>query len=144
MRNKGTQFAVYVALAGNLLIAVTKFVAAAWTGSSAMLSEGFHSVVDTGDQLLLLYGEHRAQEPPDEDHPLGHGREVYFWSFVVAILIFGLGAGLSCYEGVRHILQPKPIEHVASTYVVYGVAFLLEASSWFISLRNFRHIKGGM
>ena len=143
MPHSGTRFAVYTALAGNLLIAVLKFAAAAWTGSSAMLSEGFHSVVDTGNQVLLLYGQHRAAVPPDEDHPLGHGREVYFWSFVVAILIFGLGAGLSCYEGVRHILEPRPIEHVTATYVVYGISFLLEAGSWFVSFRNFARAKGG-
>src|ERR1700759_3625682 len=91
---------IYAALAGNLLIALTKFVAAWWTGSAAMLSEAIHSVVDTSNQLLLLYGMHRAAKPPDRKHPLGHGRELYFWSFIVALLMFTLGAGVTFYEGV--------------------------------------------
>src|SRR5690242_4299858 len=89
-----TRFSVYAALTGNLLVALTKFAAAAGTGSSAMLSEGFHSLVDSANEVLLLYGQNRAKAPPDEKHPLGHGRELYFWSFVVAVLIFALGAGL--------------------------------------------------
>src|SRR3954468_13240868 len=97
---------LYAALAGNLAIALTKFAAASWTGSSAMLSEGVHSVVDTANQLLLLYGIKRASLPPDEDHPLGYGRELYFWSFIVALLIFAIGAGISFYEGVIHIREP--------------------------------------
>src|SRR5215470_15442176 len=96
---------IYAALAGNLAIALTKFAAAAWTGSSAMLSEGVHSVVDTANQLLLLYGIRRAHKPPDEDHPLGYGRELYFWSFIVALLIFSLGAGVALYEGIAHIRE---------------------------------------
>src|SRR5207302_1829741 len=99
----------YAALAGNLMIALTKFIAAWWTGSAAMLSEGVHSVVDTSNQLLLLYGIHRAAKPPDEDHPLGYGRELYFWSFIVALLIFSLGAGVSFYEGVARIRAPAEI-----------------------------------
>src|SRR5690349_10500762 len=93
--------AIYAALAGNLAVATTKFGAAAWTGSAAMLSEAVHSLVDTGNEVVLLYGQRRAARPPDEAHPFGHGRELYFWSFIVAVLIFGLGAGVSALEGVE-------------------------------------------
>src|SRR5262245_56432621 len=97
---------IYAALLGNLLVALTKFVAAGLTGSSAMVSEGVHSLVDTGNEILLLYGLRRASRPPDQAHPLGHGRELYFWSFVVALLIFGVGAGVSVYEGILHVRAP--------------------------------------
>lgn len=106
----GSKKVIYVALAGNALIAVTKFIAAAITGSSAMLSEGIHSLVDTGNQALLLNSLKRAQKPPDQNFPFGYGKEIYFWSFVVAILIFGLGAGISIYEGIIHILHPEPVK----------------------------------
>ncbi len=99
---------IYAALAGNFLIAITKFGAALWTGSSAMLSEGVHSLVDTGNQALLLYGHRRASRPPDDQHPLGYGRELYFWSFIVALLVFALGAGVSLYEGIAADLRPAP------------------------------------
>jgi len=105
----GSKKVVYAALAANLLIALTKFVAAALTGSSAMWSEGIHSVVDSGNQALLLYGMHRARRPADARFPFGYGKEVYFWSFVVALLVFATGAGLSLYEGVRHLRQPGAI-----------------------------------
>src|SRR6185312_14846283 len=95
-----SRLVVHAALAGNLLVALTKFIAAWWTGSSAMLSEAIHSVVDTSNQLLLLYGMYRAELPPDERHPLGYGRELYFWSFIVALLIFTAGAGVAFYEGI--------------------------------------------
>src|ERR1700755_1309458 len=100
---------IYAALAGNLLIAVTKFAAALWTGSSAMLSEGVHSLADTANQGLLWYGPRRPARPPDERHPLGFGRELYFWSFIVALLVFALGAGVSLYEGIAQILNKDPI-----------------------------------
>src|SRR5215212_2162067 len=120
----GNKIAVYAALIGSILIALTKFVAAAFTGSSAMLSEGVHSLVDGTIEVLLLYGMNRAARPPDLTHPLGHGRELYFWSFVVAILIFAIGAGISGYEGVAHILAPEPIENALANYVVLGLSAL--------------------
>lgn len=120
---------VYAALAGNLLVALTKFVAAAWTGSSAMLSEGVHSLVDTSNQGLLLYGMRRAESPPDRQHPLGHGRELYFWSFIVALLIFSLGAGIAFYEGVTHLQHPVPITSPGVNYVVLGLSLIFEMGS---------------
>ena len=134
--------AVYAAAAGNLLVALTKFIAFAWTGSSAMLSEAIHSVVDTGNQLLLLYGMHRAAKPPDVTQPLGYGRELYFWSFIVALLLFTLGAGVAIYEGVQHILHPTEIVEARVSYIVYACAFVFEGSSWYIALREFGKAKG--
>ena len=127
---------IYAAILGNLLVAATKFAAAAWTGSSAMLSEGVHSVVDTGNSLLLLYGLHRANRSPDHDHPLGYGREIYFWSFVVAVMVFALGAGVSFYEGIAHVLDPEPIRNAALT--VLGLSALFDGTTWWIALRNFK------
>ncbi|MGK6356935.1 cation diffusion facilitator family transporter [Sphingomonas sp. DT-207] len=133
---------ILAALAANLGIAVAKFVAAAITGSSSMLTEGVHSVVDSGNQLLLLYGQHRARHPPDAEHPFGYGRELYFWAFVVAILIFGLGAGVSIYEGWRHIAAPEPLRDPLINYVVLAVAVTLEGTSWAIALRAFARARG--
>lgn len=133
---------ILAALTGNLLIAVTKFVAAFITGSSAMLSEGIHSVVDTGNQVLLLYGVKRARRPADERFPFGYGKEVYFWSFVVAILIFSLGAGVSFYEGVMHILAPSPVENFYVSYIVLGFSLLFEGGSWLFAIREFTRVKG--
>src|SRR5690606_14177531 len=104
----GSKLVVYAALVGNLLIAITKFVAAFLSGSSAMLSEGIHSLVDTGNEILLLYGLGRAARPPDAAHPFGHGRELYFWCFIVAVLIFALGGGFSIYEGIQHLIADEP------------------------------------
>lgn len=133
---------VYAAAAGNLLVALTKFVAAYWTGSSAMLSEAIHSVVDTGNQVLLLYGLRRAAKAPDAGHPLGYGRELYFWSFIVALLLFTLGAGVAFYEGYRHIMHPTEIVDALVSYVVYACAAVFEGTSWTIALREFRKAKG--
>jgi cation diffusion facilitator family transporter len=135
---------IYAALAANLGIAVAKFVAAAISGSSSMLTEGVHSLVDSGNQGLLLYGQHRARKPPDAEHPFGYGRELYFWAFVVAILIFGLGAGVSIYEGWKHIAEPEPLRDPLINYIVLGFAVALEGPSWGIALKEFAGAKGEM
>ncbi len=135
---------IYAALAGNLMIALVKFIAAAWTGSSAMLSEGVHSVVDTANQLLLLYGISRASKPPDDDHPLGYGRELYFWSFIVALLIFSLGAGVSLYQGVAHVRAPTAIVDPVVNYIVLGVSFLFEGATFLIALKEFNKLRGSL
>ena len=137
-----TRLTILVALAGNLAIAIMKFVAAFWTGSSAMLSEAFHSTVDTGNELLLLYGQHRAARPADAVHPLGYGRELYFWSFIVALFIFATGAGVSLYEGIIRVLEPQPIETPWISYTVLSLAFVFEGVSWLVALHNFNRIRG--
>jgi cation diffusion facilitator family transporter len=129
---------IYAAIAGNILVAVTKFAAAFWTGSSAMLSEGVHSIVDTGNELLLLHGMNRAAVRPDRDHPLGHGREIYFWSFVVALLVFALGSVVSLIEGINHILHPHPLENPMLNYVVLGISALFDGTTWWIALHTFK------
>jgi len=136
------KFVIFGALIGNSLIAITKFAAAAITGSSAMLSEGIHSLVDTGNQILLLYGLKRAKKPPDDRFPFGHGKEIYFWSFVVAILIFAVGAGVSIYEGIRHLFHPRPIVNPAVNYIVLGLAMVFEGAAWAFALREFSRAKG--
>src|SRR5207237_7521001 len=128
---------IYAALLGNVLVALTKFAAAGLTGSSAMVSEAIHSLVDTGNEVLLLYGLRRAAKPPDESHPLGYGRELYFWSFIVALLIFALGAGVSLYQGILHVAAPEPIESPIVSFVVLGLSFLFEGGSWLVALRRF-------
>lgn len=139
---EGGKLVIYAALAGNLAIATTKFVAAALTGSSSMLTEGVHSLVDTGNQGLLLYGLARSRRKPDAIHPYGYGREVYFWSFVVALLIFAGGAGVSIYEGVLHIRNPEPIARPVVSFVVLGLSLLFEGGSWLVALREFRRAQG--
>jgi len=133
---------IFAALAANLGIAVAKFIGAGLSGSSAMLTEGFHSVVDSLNQVLLLYGQHRGKKLPDARHPFGYGRELYFWSFVVAILIFAVGAGVSVFEGYLHILEPEPLASPTLNYIILGVAFVLEGSSWFLAAREFAAGKG--
>ncbi|MEQ8766975.1 MAG: cation diffusion facilitator family transporter [Planctomycetota bacterium] len=133
---------IIAALIGNGLISVTKFVAAALTGSSAMLSEGIHSVVDTGNQVLLLHGLRAAKRPADSRFPFGHGKEIYFWSFVVAILIFAVGAGISIYEGIIHMLDPHGVENPTINYVVLGIAMIFEAGAWWFAYKEFQAIKG--
>lgn len=128
---------IFAAIASNLAIAITKFVAASITGSSAMLAEGIHSTVDTMNELVLLYGIHRSKRPPDENHPFGHGQELYFWTLVVAILIFSIGGGMSIYEGITHLTNPNPIEDPTWNYIVLGCAVVLEGFSWTVALKEF-------
>lgn len=138
----GSKRVIYAALIGNGLIAITKFVAASITGSSAMLSEGIHSVVDTGNQGLLLYGMKRSKQPADDKHPFGYGAELYFWAFVVAIMIFAVGAGISIYEGVKKVLDPHVISDPTINYVVLGLAMAFEGVAWWIAYKEFKAIKG--
>ena len=133
---------LYGALAANLGIAIAKFIAAGISGSSSMATEGVHSLVDSGNQVLLLYGQKRASRAPDKSHPFGYGRELYFWAFVVAIMIFAVGAGVSIYEGIVHIQDPHTIEDPTLSYIVLAIAFSLEGSSWFIAVREFRATAG--
>lgn len=135
---------VYVALVGNILVAVSKVGAALWTGSASMASEAIHSIVDTSNEFLLLYGIRRAARKADANHPFGHGREIYFWSFVVSLLIFALGAGFSVYEGIYRVFNPEPIRSPVVSYVVLGLVFIFEGVSWLYSLRQFRQAKGGL
>jgi cation diffusion facilitator family transporter len=134
--------AVYGALAGNVAIALTKFGAAFVSGSSAMLSEGIHSLVDSGNQLLLLFGIRRSRRAADREHPFGHGKELYFWSLLVAILLFGIGGGMSVYEGIAHVLDPHPIENAVINYVVLVIAFGIEFAAWSVALRELRSTTG--
>jgi len=138
----GSRKVVFAALAGNALIAITKFAAAAYTGSSAMLSEAIHSLVDTGNQGLLLYGMKRAARPADRFHPFGYGIELYFWAFVVAILIFGVGAGVSIYEGIDKLQNSHPVTSPHINYIVLGLAMVFEATAWSIAFRELRKVKG--
>jgi len=128
--------AIYAALIGNLVIAASKFTAAFITGSSAMLSEGIHSVVDTGNQALLLLGIRKSKKPADALHPFGYGKEIYFWGLMVAVLLFGLGGGMSFYEGIMHLKRPAKIEEPTWNYVVLGIAFVAEGVSWGIGLKQ--------
>jgi cation diffusion facilitator family transporter len=138
----GSKKVIFAALLGNTLISITKFGAAFTTGSSAMLSEGIHSLVDTGNQGLLLYGIARSKRPADEAYPFGHGKEIYFWSFVVAILIFALGGGISIYEGIKHLEHPEPIANPLVNYIVLGLAMVFEGAAWFFAFREFTRAKG--
>jgi cation diffusion facilitator family transporter len=138
MAKSGNNLAVWAALAGNLAVAASKFAAAAITGSAAMLSEAVHSLVDTINEILLLYGIARSLRPPDRVHPFGYGRELYFWSFVVALLIFALGAGVSAYEGLDRVLHPQSIERPLVIFIVLGISLAFEAASWVVGVREFR------
>ncbi len=141
MGKNATLKAVWAALAGNLLVATAKFIAAALTGSAAMLSEAVHSLVDTINELLLLYGIARSSRPADRQHPLGYARELYFWSFVVALLIFSVGAGVSAYQGIQRLLQPQAITRPLVIYLVLAASLLFEGGSWLVGARAFRQSK---
>lgn len=138
-----SKLAIYAAIAANVAIAVTKLAVASITGSSAMLSEGIHSSVDSFNGVLLLVGIRLSQRPATPEHPFGHGKELYFWSLIVAVLIFGLGGGISLYEGVRHIRHPEPLHDPTWNYVVLGAAGLFEGISFTVALRQFRRLAGG-
>ena len=136
--------AVYGAFAANLAIAVTKFAAAFVTGSSAMLSEGIHSLVDTANQVLLLVGLRRADRPADEGHPFGHASELYVWGLLVAVALFGIGGGLAFYEGIAHLQHPTEISDPTWNYAVLGFAFLFDGSSWLLALRELKRDHPGV
>ncbi len=138
----GSKKVIYAALVGNSLIAVCKFAAASWTGSSAMLSEAIHSVVDTGNQGLMLHGLKRSKRPADDRHPFGYGSEIYFWSFVVAILIFAVGAGVSIYEGIEKLRHPHPITDIYINFIVLGAAMVFEAVAWWVAYKEFSKTRG--
>lgn len=139
-----SKIAVVAAVVGNLLIAIAKFVAAAMTGSSAMLSEGIHSLVDTGNGGLVLLGMRRASVPADAQHPFGHGKALYFWTMIVAISIFGIGGGMSAYEGILHMLHPLEAGNPLVNYVVLALAMVIEGSSFFIAMREFNKARGAV
>ena len=128
---------IYAAMAANFAIAVTKFIAASITGSSAMLSEGIHSVVDTGNELLLLLGLRLSKQPADDTHPFGYGQELYFWTLIVALFIFAIGGGMSIYEGIEHVRHPEPLTDPRWNYVVLGLAVIFEGYSWNVALQEF-------
>jgi cation diffusion facilitator family transporter len=134
--------AIYAAIVGNAAIAVTKFTAAAFTGSSAMLTEGIHSLVDTGNGGLLLLGIRMSKKPADATHPFGYGKELYFWPLIVAMLIFGVGGGVSIYEGILHLLDPSPLEDPFWNYVVLGIAMVFEGIVFVVAYKQFKAIKG--
>ena len=139
----GKPIAVYGALVANFIIAMTKFGAATVTGSSAMISEGIHSLVDTGNQALLLLGLRQARRPADRAHPFGHGKELYFWGLIVAIILFGVGGGMSFYEGIRHVQHPGTLGDPTWNYIVLGISVVVEGVSWYIAMREFtRTVEG--
>ena len=133
--SNASKVSLYGGIAANVAIAISKFVAAYFTGSSAMLSEGIHSLVDTGNSGLLLYGTAQSQRPPDAEHPFGHSKELYFWGLIVAVLIFAIGGGMSFYEGIKHLQHPEPLESPGWNYVVLGLSFLFEGLAFYLSVK---------
>jgi cation diffusion facilitator family transporter len=142
MSAKGSKISIYGAIIANVAIAISKFLAGAYTGSSAMISEGIHSIVDTANGILLLYGIKKSERPADASHPFGYGMEIYFWSFVVSILIFALGGGIAIYEGIHHIIEPSAVENVKVNYIVLGLAIVFEGTSLIVALKQFKKDNG--
>lgn len=142
MANSDSTSSIYAAIASNLAIAVTKFIAASFTGSAAMLSEAIHSLVDTGNGGLILLGVRKSRKPPDSDHPFGHGHELYFWTLVVGVLIFAVGGGISTYEGILHMAHPVMPKNPAWSYAVLGVATVFEGTSWMFGWKAFSAERG--
>lgn len=138
-----SRIAVIAAVIGNLMIAVIKFIAAALSGSSAMIAEGIHSLVDTGNGCLVLLGIKRSSVPADAAHPFGHGKEIYFWTLIVAVSIFGIGGGMSLYEGVTHLIDPSPLENPTPAYIVLAISFVVEGTSFLIARRQFGRARQG-
>ncbi|MEF9478472.1 cation diffusion facilitator family transporter [Chryseobacterium sp. RRHN12] len=138
------QKSIYSALAANLLIALTKFIAGSFTNSSSMISEGIHSTVDTANQLLILYGIKRSKKAPDQSHPFGYGKELYFWSFIVSILIFGLGGALSIYQGIAHMMEPEIMKDPFWNYIVLVLSLIFEGTSFIIAVRAFNQTRNGV
>ncbi len=136
-----TNKAVYAAIAADVAVAIAKFVAAAFTGSASMLAEGIHSLVDSGNGFLLLWGGHVSRKPPDQDHPFGYGKEQYFWTLIVALMIFSLGGGISILEGVQRLLHPSEVEHAGWNYAVLGVSALCDGYAWFTARRQLRETR---
>lgn len=142
MTEPNSRKTIIVAIAANFSIAIIKFIVALTGGSSAMLSESFHSLVDTGNELLLLQGLRASNKAADDSHPFGYGQELYFWTLIVAFGIFAIGGGVSIYEGINHVLYPHPIENPEWNYVVLGLGFVIEGYSWQVALKEFAHQKG--
>jgi cation diffusion facilitator family transporter len=140
---KQSNVAIYASIAANVAIAATKLVAAAISGSSAMIAEGLHSLVDASDGTLLLVGRKRSRRPPDEQHPFGHGKELYFWTLIVAMLFFAVGGGVSIYEGILHLIRPEPLRDPTVSYIVLAVAFVIDGSSFIIAFRSLRREEPG-
>jgi cation diffusion facilitator family transporter len=139
----GSKIVVYAAAAANFGIAIAKFIGAYITGSSAMLSEAIHSLVDTSNQALLLYGLKRGEKPADAKHPFGYGFEIYFWSFIVAIVLFSIGAGVAIYEGIEKIRHPHPIEHPNVIYAILVAAIFMEGGSFWMAVQEFKKQTNG-
>jgi cation diffusion facilitator family transporter len=138
----GSKTVVYAALIGNFLIAIMKFIVAVITRSSAMLAEAFHSTADAGNQALLLVGIRRSKKPPTPEHPFGFGKEQFFWSFVVANVLFFLGAAASIFEGVKKLMHPHPMEKFYLIYIVLGISIVIEAAAYTMAIRQFNRSRG--
>ncbi|PKL58266.1 MAG: cation transporter [Actinobacteria bacterium HGW-Actinobacteria-6] len=142
MSSGESKTAVIAAITGNFVIAIIKFIAATITGSSAMIAEGIHSLVDTGNGALLLLGIKQSKRPADDQHPFGYGKSLYFWSLIVAMSIFGIGGGMSLYEGISHLQHPSPLTNPTWNYVVLAIAFVVEGASFTVAIRQFNKARG--